>query len=529
MLPILERELRIRCRQRRTFIRRFLIALTTSLITILALLLTALSAPPASIGASVFSLFSWALVWLCLADGLFSTADLISEEKREGTLGLLFLTPLRPAEIILGKTAGAVINSFYTLLAAVPALSIPLILGGVTAGEFWRAVLTLFLTLSLSLCLGLLVSTWTEETLSAWWGTAGLVFISIALFPSLGALSSILPLPSLLQDWSPLSALSLLRAPVYDLRPHEFWNAVGYTLTVCLAALAGACWLLPRRWSIGKTIPAHPESQLPHREGKGLNRLRDGDPFEWLARRRRGRHRWVLGFSLVLAAGFVSWAAFVRLEHIPASWMGVVLIAYANHLLLAAVQILRSTELGARLKTSGLLDLVTISPVSPQRMIQGLVKGSTRQAWRCTRFLLLGETLAWGIVLTRAASGDELGLGDLIMGTVVTAGLVAPGILDLWAAGWMGLYQGLAQTKQPRAVMISLAWVHGLGILRFLICHPFGAIAWVLTSLGVAIWARDRLLFNFLTLARGEPARTPRFPSPPPLPLDRSPPALPKH
>lgn len=528
MVPILDRELRLRCRQRRTFIRRFLIALATSLLTVLALLFTALSARPASIGASVFGLLSWALVWLCLADGLFSTADLISEEKREGTLGLLFLTTLRPAEIILGKTAGAVINSFYTLLAAVPALSIPLILGGVTAGEFWRTVLTLFLTLSLSLCVGILVSAWTEDALSAWWSTAGLVFISIALFPSLGSLSAFLPLPPSIQGWSPLSALSLLRAPVYDLRPHEFWNAVGYTMTVGLAALAGACWVLPRRWSMGKAIPARPESHLPHWEAKGLLELRDGDPFEWLGRRRRGRHRWVLGFNLVLVLLFVSWAAFVPLEHIPGSWVGVVLIAYANHLGLAAVQILRATELGARLKASGLLDLVAISPFPPPLMVQGLVKGSSHQVWRCTRFILLAEALAWVIVMARAGSGNELGVGDLILGTVVAASLVAPGILDLWTAGWMGFYQGLTQTKQPRAIIISLVWVHGLGILRLLICYPFGAIAGLLASLGVGIWARDRLLFNFVTLARREPPRTPQYPLPPPLPPSLAPPPLPK-
>jgi hypothetical protein len=41
----------------------------------------------------------FALLWMV---GPVMTADCLSREKREGTIGLLFLTPLRPVEIVLG-------------------------------------------------------------------------------------------------------------------------------------------------------------------------------------------------------------------------------------------------------------------------------------------------------------------------------------------------------------------------------------------------------------------------------------------
>ena len=49
----------------------------------------------------------------CLASGRRSTADCLSEEKREGTLGLLFLTDLTGYDVVLGKLSATSVNAFY--------------------------------------------------------------------------------------------------------------------------------------------------------------------------------------------------------------------------------------------------------------------------------------------------------------------------------------------------------------------------------------------------------------------------------
>jgi hypothetical protein len=73
----------------------------------------------------------------CRPAGLFAswpllgTADCISSEKREGTLGLLFLTDLKGYSVILGKMLATSLNSFYALTAIFPVLAIPLLLGGI--------------------------------------------------------------------------------------------------------------------------------------------------------------------------------------------------------------------------------------------------------------------------------------------------------------------------------------------------------------------------------------------------------------
>jgi ABC-type Na+ efflux pump permease subunit len=64
------------------------------------------------------------------------TADCISRERREDTLGLLFLTPLRPWEIVVGKVLAQALKAMTLWLAVAPVLTIPFLAGGIG----WRDV-----------------------------------------------------------------------------------------------------------------------------------------------------------------------------------------------------------------------------------------------------------------------------------------------------------------------------------------------------------------------------------------------------
>src|SRR5207247_5618088 len=77
----------------------------------------------------------------CLLRGVGLTADCLSEEKREGTLGLLFLTDVRGYDVVFGKLVATSLNALYGVLAIVPVLAVPLLMGGVAAGEFGRIAL----------------------------------------------------------------------------------------------------------------------------------------------------------------------------------------------------------------------------------------------------------------------------------------------------------------------------------------------------------------------------------------------------
>src|SRR5216117_2399029 len=169
-LPIVERELRAASRRRGTYWNRALAALSAILVFAGTVWFEGRVATK-ELGKDVFYVLSGLFLLSSLAAGIRYTADCLSEEKREGTLGLLFLTDLKSYDVVLGKLLATSLNSFYSVLAILPPLAIPLLLGGVTPGEFWRMVLLLIATLLFSLSVGMFISATSRDERRAWFGT----------------------------------------------------------------------------------------------------------------------------------------------------------------------------------------------------------------------------------------------------------------------------------------------------------------------------------------------------------------------
>src|SRR5262245_38315203 len=109
-------------------------------------------------GRDVFQAFSVVTFLYCLFVGATGTADCLSREKREGTLGLLFLTNLNSAEIVAGKLCSNALAAIYSLLAIFPVMALPVLIGGITFGQFWRTVLALLNTLFFAIVAGFVAS-----------------------------------------------------------------------------------------------------------------------------------------------------------------------------------------------------------------------------------------------------------------------------------------------------------------------------------------------------------------------------------
>ena len=155
--PIAERELRVASRRPGTYWTRVSIA-AAALILCGILYCLRLSSPQYVAGPFIFNgLAILAFAYALLAGRLF-TVDCLSQEKREGTLGLLFLTDLKGRDVVLGKLAATSLNGFLGLLALIPILAVPLLMGGISSGEFWRVVLVLVNTFLFSLALGIFAS-----------------------------------------------------------------------------------------------------------------------------------------------------------------------------------------------------------------------------------------------------------------------------------------------------------------------------------------------------------------------------------
>src|SRR2546428_8795463 len=146
-LPIVARELRVASRKRATYWVRTISALAVVLLgTFFFLLMQREQSTPHEIAQVLFGLLTGSAVLYSLFSGVGSTADCLSEEKREGTFGLLFLTDLKGYDVVLGKLAASSLNGIYGMMAAVPMLAIPPFMGGVSPGGVWRIALVAFQT-----------------------------------------------------------------------------------------------------------------------------------------------------------------------------------------------------------------------------------------------------------------------------------------------------------------------------------------------------------------------------------------------
>ena len=103
----------------------------------------------------MFSVFG--MVYALLA-GPLATVDCLSHERREGTLGLLFLTDLRSYDVVFGKTAAASLSTVLALTAALPVVAIPILMGGVSLMQLAVVMLALVNIMFLSLAIGVCAS-----------------------------------------------------------------------------------------------------------------------------------------------------------------------------------------------------------------------------------------------------------------------------------------------------------------------------------------------------------------------------------
>ena len=131
LLPVVGRELRVAVRRRSTFWIRVLAASGATLLGAWVLFVQGDWQGGASAGKELFDWLAGAALLFGVLAGPVFTADTVSRERREGTLGLLFLTDLKGYDVVLGKLAAASLTAVLSILAILPVLAIPLDAGRV--------------------------------------------------------------------------------------------------------------------------------------------------------------------------------------------------------------------------------------------------------------------------------------------------------------------------------------------------------------------------------------------------------------
>jgi ABC-type transport system involved in multi-copper enzyme maturation permease subunit len=160
-LPVIVRELRVEARHSMNYWLRVLGAGVMLGVTVMVgVHLEGRIAGKGSVMFGVLQPTLFSLIWLLVP---IMTCDSISRERREGTLGLLFLTPLRPVDVGIAKALSGILRAFTLILAILPVIAISLLLGGVSGQDLLRAALMNLMALIGAIAAGLLASSRCRE------------------------------------------------------------------------------------------------------------------------------------------------------------------------------------------------------------------------------------------------------------------------------------------------------------------------------------------------------------------------------
>ena len=464
-----------------------------------------------TIGHDVFSALSVVGTIYALLAGPLTTADCLSRERREGTLGLLFLTDLRSYDVVLGKLVAASLNIALDLTATLPVVAIPILMGGVSLAEFAFVPLTLVNIMFFSLAVGACASAFFASGRSALAVTLGTLLLLTLGLMFLGDVVLGIQMDSPAAPWfyllCPAYAMQAWMGGSFATPEWDYWLNMGCTHALGWICLAIASWHTGNSW---RNLPVSARRRRWHerinrwRKGDGASRLAwrksllDNNPVIWLDGRDRLQPRLLWGILLIAAI-------LGAITHLlaPDKWPDhgwIVLWPIYTHYMLCLWIAIQAPRRLADDKESGALELLLCTPVTPARIVQGCMLTLQRWFGRSVLALLLLDVffaLAWFTADTSARRGLpsqsmlHFGLCVLVISPVQTYSLAR-----------IGLYQGLVGANSLRATFMLiwkagvLPWVIWMALMLTLeMTQRYWSIpARITEQIGFATWAGIHLL-----------------------------------
>jgi hypothetical protein len=422
VLPLVTRELQVGLRRPWTLSIRKWAGAGTMIVTIWALMVWGDSSSAA--GERLFRIFAALAGAGCLIIGVFLVSDSLSRERREGTLGFLFLTHLEAIDVVLGKLAASGIVPASLVLAMFPGLAICQLAGGVSLGEFWRVCLGLGLTLVFVLAAGLFVSSCCQSTQRAYtWTTVALILLNPLWVCWLGLDSS----------YSRLTLNLGFKLPV-------FWLVLAFFLSLVPVLLTRACLIVSRSWRDKETLEK--TKIAPGLQHGSAPRILNKAPIVWLMLRRTVASKKlelaILAFVFLIFLGFVRWT------FQPARQYGFLILLFALHLGCEIMILARTAYSFYHDRQDGSLELLLGTALGIEEVFSGFYKFLLRQT---APMLWLLTFLDLASVLCLAAAGNR----SLLSVPIAMAAFLWLSVLGL---GWLGVYRSL-MTNHPISAMGS--------------------------------------------------------------------------
>jgi ABC-type Na+ efflux pump permease subunit len=426
--PLIERELRAALRKRQLHQMRLWGTLACVAVAMLFLLFG--SGPGrADWGRNFNQLLFWGGLILILQVPAY-TVGIFAEERRNQTLGLLFLCGIKPVELFVSKTLGSALVSFSRLLLLYPFLAISFLGGGLSLDMFVATTCSLPVAMLFVFAVCVMASVLCREESTAMLVAVLLAFglcLPVPLWQRL-AVDPTNSLANQLLIFSPARGPFLAATHLSKGTMAEFWTATMISLGWSALLLAAAAFVLGRVWQDQTDRLAADNWRarwLRRVRGDALwrrqlaRRWHESNPFVWLAQ----RDRWpvtltgvaVAGvFLLWLAASVVWWENWLR----PA---GLILVAVLVNLVLNwMVQFTAAKTIGDN-RRSGALELLLTTPLSHLDLVRGQLVALRAQFRPVARVILAMNVVMLLVGLCfRSWQGS-----DLILYFVIWAGLLA--------------------------------------------------------------------------------------------------------
>ncbi len=247
--PVIERELRVASRRPVTYWSRVGAAAAGGLIVCWIMAAQLMVNRPAAAGQFTFRMLAGIAAFTVIGSVLQLSSEAFAREKREDTLVLLFLTPLQPIDLVLGKLVSTSLAAFYRFLAIVPFLALPMLVGGVSVADFALLVLALINLVFLGATLGLYVSarSWDEKRAAT---IATITMFCLAALPAVPlVISKVLNRPEVAFFFALSPAYPVWHATVTRGANVELiWASLAWTHLLGWVFFRAACRTLPRCW-----------------------------------------------------------------------------------------------------------------------------------------------------------------------------------------------------------------------------------------------------------------------------------------
>jgi hypothetical protein len=335
-----------------------------------------------------------ATIWIVVP---LMTADCLSREKREGTLGLLFLTNLRAWNIVFAKAAVAGLAALTMWLSVIPIITVPVLMGGLPAREIILSCSLALGSICCALAAGMIASAASRRAsgavaLAIFFSYAGHI-VFLALVAILGHRFQSLIFPGASNNWERsfssgfLIVWNLYGPPTWFAGPVPTGSATALSsvalfvpffsfLVSCAIALLAA-GIVRRNWQDKPKTKRQTEMEsffCAPVFWTGLFRrwMRfslQRNPIGWLERRTwTGRIAALVWFAVMIsfASAVVSYAGAFSGEDSVLNglmWMLLASIAYV-----AAGSFRRERETGA-------LELILVTPLNERQIISGRLRG----------------------------------------------------------------------------------------------------------------------------------------------------------